>query len=71
MSTTETNIEKIRNLSRSDCRLTMREIPEIVQIYKESVRQVLHRNRNMEKVCAKMVPRILTMKQKKLGQCLF
>jgi histone-lysine N-methyltransferase SETMAR len=36
----------------------------MVNIDKETVRQVLHEDLNMTKVCAKMVPRLLTPEQK-------
>jgi hypothetical protein len=39
-------------------------IAEMVNIDKETVRQVLREDLNMTKVCAKMVPRLLTPKQK-------
>ena len=62
-SKTDGNIEKIGNLIRSDRRLSIRAIAETVGIDKESVRQILHNNFNMRKVCAKMVPKILTLEQ--------
>jgi hypothetical protein len=39
-------------------------IAEMVNIDKETVRQVLHEDLNMTKVCAKVVPRLLTPEQK-------
>jgi hypothetical protein len=39
-------------------------IAEMVNIDKETVRQVLHEDLNMTKVCAEMVPRLLTPEQK-------
>lgn len=63
-SKTDENVEKIRILIRSDRRLTIRAIAETVGIDKESVRQILHENLNMQKVCAKVVPKILTIEQK-------
>ena len=48
---------------RSDRRLSIRAIAETVNIDKECVRQILHDNLNMQKVCAKMVPKILTFEQ--------
>ena len=62
-SKTDGNIEKIGNLIRSDRRLSIRAIAETVGIVKESVLQILHNNFNMRKVCAKMVPKILTLEQ--------
>ncbi|EGI66262.1 FLJ37770-like protein [Acromyrmex echinatior] len=65
-SKTDDNIETIGNLIRSDRRLSIRAIDETVGcgwIDKECVRQILHNNFNMKKVCAKMVPKILTFEQ--------
>lgn len=63
-SSTDENIEKIGKLVRSDRRLSIRAIAETVGIDKECVRQILHENLNMRKVCAKMVPKNLTEEQK-------
>jgi hypothetical protein len=39
-------------------------IADMINIDKETVRQILHNNLNMNKVCAKMVPKILSQDQK-------
>ena len=65
-SKTDKNIEKVGVLVRSDRRLTIRMISNTVGIDKESVRQILHDNFNMHKVCAKMVPKILSDDQKEI-----
>jgi hypothetical protein len=39
-------------------------IAEMVNMDKEMVRQILHEQLNMRKVCAKMVPKNLTQEQK-------
>ncbi|GFX00422.1 protein GVQW3 [Trichonephila clavipes] len=62
-SKTDENVEKVASLIRSDRRLSIRAIAETVNIDKECVRQILHDNLNMRKVCAKMVPKILTFEQ--------
>ncbi|GFS78965.1 protein GVQW3 [Trichonephila clavipes] len=62
-SKTEENVEKVASLIRSDRRLSIRAIAETVNIDKECVRQILHDNLNMQKVRAKMVPKILTFEQ--------
>ncbi|GFY13863.1 putative mariner transposase [Trichonephila clavipes] len=62
-SKTDENVEKVASLIRSDRRLSIRAIAETVNIDKECVRQILHDNLNMQKVCAKMVPKILTFEQ--------
>ncbi|KAJ8963447.1 hypothetical protein NQ318_018927 [Aromia moschata] len=60
----EENIEKIGKLIREDRRLSIRGLAEITGIDKECVRQILHESFNMHKVCAKLVPRLLTSEQK-------
>lgn len=55
------NIDKIGNMIRSDRRLTIRTVAETVGIDKECVRKILHNNFHMQKVCAKMVPKSLTI----------
>ena len=62
--TTDTNIEKIRQLVCSDGCLTIRVIANEVGMDKETVRTILVDTLNMRKVCAKMVPRLLTEEQK-------
>lgn len=62
-SKTAENIEKIGNLVRTDRRLTIRMISENIGIDKECVRQILHDTFEMKKVCAKMVPKNLTLDQ--------
>ncbi|GFV15654.1 mariner Mos1 transposase [Trichonephila clavipes] len=62
-SKTDENVEKVACLIRSDRRLSIRAIAETVNINKECVRQILHDNLNMQKVCAKMVLKILTFEQ--------
>ncbi|GFV45528.1 protein GVQW3 [Trichonephila clavipes] len=62
-SKTDENVEKVASLIRSDRRLSIRAIAETVNIDKECVRQILHDNLNMQKVCAKMVPKILPFEQ--------
>ena len=56
-STPDTNIEKVRQLVRSDRRLTIR-VNE-VGMDKETVRTILVDTLSMRKMCIKMVPRLL------------
>lgn len=67
-SKTDENIDKIGKLIRADRRLTIRALAEMTGIGKESVRQILHESFNMRKVCAKMVPKLLTPDQKESRQ---
>ena len=63
-SKTAANIEKIGEIVRQNRRLSIRAIAELINIDKETVRQILHNNFNMKKVCSKIVPRFLTPDQK-------
>uniref|UniRef100_A0A4W6DFL3 Mos1 transposase HTH domain-containing protein n=1 Tax=Lates calcarifer TaxID=8187 RepID=A0A4W6DFL3_LATCA len=55
------NIQKIEQIIRG---LSIRMIAEMVSIDKETVWQILHENLNKTKVCAKVVPKLLTPDQK-------
>jgi len=57
-------VEKVARIVRGDLRLSIRAISELTNINKESVRQILHDDLGMKKMCAKVVPKILTPKQK-------
>ena len=63
-STTDINIENVRLLVRSDRRLTIRIVTNKVGMDKETARTILVDTLGMRKVCAKMVPRLLTEEQK-------
>ena len=63
-STTDTNIEKVRQLVRSDHHLTICVIANKVGMDEETVCTILVDTLGMRKVCAKMVPRLLTQEQK-------
>lgn len=65
-SKTDENIEKVGAMIRSDRRLTLRLMADKLKIDKECVRQILHENFNMSKVCAKMVPKNLSDEQKEV-----
>ena len=49
---------------RKDRRLVVRVISEEVNLDRESVRRILREELNMRKVCAKMVPKLLSDGQK-------
>ena len=70
-STTDTNIEKVRQLVRSDRRLTICVIANEVGMNKETVSTILVDTLGMRKVCVEMVPRLLTEEQKaqRLNAC--
>ena len=57
---TQENVKKVARIVRGDRRLSIRAISELTNINKESVRQILQDDLGMKKVCAKVVPKILT-----------
>ena len=65
-STTKTddNVERVRSPVRSDRRLTLRMISSELNLNRFTVRQILTQDLDMRKVCAKMVPKNLTTRQK-------
>ncbi|KAJ8942413.1 hypothetical protein NQ318_014460 [Aromia moschata] len=63
-SKTDENIEIIGKLIRGDRRLSNRGLAEITGTDKERIRQILHESFNMRKVCAKMLPKLVTHEQK-------
>ena len=63
-SRTEENIEKVRQIVRANRWLTVRGIAEQTNIDRETVRKILTEDLDMRKVCAKVVPKELTEKQK-------
>ena len=65
-SKTKANIEKIGEIVRQNRRLSTRAIAELINIDKETVRQILHNNFNMKKACSKMAPRLLTPDQEEI-----
>ena len=68
ISKTTNNIREIEKIVREDRRLSIRLIAERMSIDKEAVRQVLHENVRMTKVCAQVVSKLLTSDQKEKRQ---
>ena len=70
-STTDTNIKKVLQLVCRDHCLTIRIIANKVAMDKEMVHTILVDTLGMQKVCAKLVPRLLTEEQKaqRLNAC--
>ena len=63
-SMTDANIEKVRQLLRSDRHLIICVIANEVGMDKETVHTILVDTLDIRKVCAKMVPRLSTKEQK-------
>ena len=70
-STTDANIEKVRQLVLTDRRLIIQVIANELGMDKEMVHTILVDTLGMRKVCAKMVPRLMTEEQKvkRLNAC--
>ena len=60
----EDNIQHVKQLVRSDRRLTVRMIAEELAINKSTVWSIISEDLGMRKVCAKMVPKLLSNDQK-------
>jgi DNA-binding Lrp family transcriptional regulator len=63
-SKTEDNVVKVREVIRSNRRLTVREVAEEVSISKTVCHEILTENLGMHRIAAKFVPRLLTDDQK-------
>ena len=63
MTTTEM-VKKIHKMVLDNRRLKLRELADMVSISKSAINRILTENLDMRKICAKWVPRLLTMEQK-------
>jgi len=61
---TNDNAEKVRDVIRKYRRLGVRAVAKAVNLDRESVPQILREELNMRKVCANMVPKVLSFEQK-------
>ncbi|KAL4090770.1 hypothetical protein QTP88_025547 [Uroleucon formosanum] len=61
---TEENVIRVRDLVRSDRRLTARMNGEQLGLTNTTVHQILTNDLEMRKICAKMVPKIMSQDQK-------
>ena len=61
---TSDNSEKVQDVIWKDWRLGVQAVAEEVNLGRESVWQILREELNMRKVCAKMVPKVLSDEQK-------
>ena len=61
---TDENVTRVKQLVRSDRRLTVRMTSDELSLNRESVRTILLHDLGMRKVYAKMVPKILSEDQK-------
>ncbi|XP_066258179.1 histone-lysine N-methyltransferase SETMAR-like [Euwallacea similis] len=63
-SRTDENVDTIRDLVRSDRRLTVRMIGQELNLTHTTVHQILTNELGMRKICSKMVPKNLSQNQK-------
>ena len=63
-SKTDENVTKVRDLVRSDRLLTFRMISSVLNFNRQTVHEILTFELGMQKICAKLVPKILTNEQK-------
>ena len=61
---TDDNNEKVRDVTQKDWRLGVQAVAKAVNLDRESVPRILREELNMRKVCAKMVPKVLSDEQK-------
>ena len=66
-SKTLDNVERLRSLVKSDRRLKLRMVSSELNLHRFTVHQILTRDLDKRKVCAKMVPKNLTTEQKANG----
>jgi transposase len=66
-SRTDEHNAKFRQIVRENRRLTVRNIPEQLNIGRETVKKILTGDLDMRKVCAKVVPMELTEEQENKG----
>ena len=63
-SRTADNIEHVKQMVHADRRLTVRMIAEELSINKDTVWSIITENLERRKVCAKMIPKLLSEDQK-------
>ena len=63
-SQTDENVTRVRDLLNSDRRMSVRLLADTVNIPKTVVHCIVTDELNMRKVCAKLVPKLLTDEQK-------
>ena len=70
-ATTDENIIRVKQLVRSDRRLTVRMVADELGLNRKSVRTIVLHDQGMRKVCAKLVPKILSedQKQRRVNFC--
>ena len=62
------NVERVKTLVRSDLRLTLRMSSEPLNLNRFIIHQILSEHLHMRKICAKVMPKNLSIKQKDMRQ---
>ena len=57
-------VKKIHKMLLDDCQLKVHKLADMVGVSKSDLHRTLTENLGMRKLCAKWVPRLLTMEQK-------
>jgi len=60
------NIKKVSEIVWQNHRLSIWAVAELINVDKETVRQILYNNFNMKKVCSNLVWKLLTPEQKEI-----
>ena len=63
-STTDENVEKVKEMVMNDCRITIREVADDVVISIGSCNEIFSNVLGIKRVAAKFVPKLLNFKQK-------
>lgn len=63
-SHSDQNVKKVRNMLNSDRRLSVRMLADECNIPKSTVHRIVTEDLGMRKICAKMVPKVLSDEQK-------
>ncbi|KAJ8937531.1 hypothetical protein NQ318_000356 [Aromia moschata] len=63
-SSSDDNVKRVRDLLNTDRRISVRLISETLDITKTIVHEIVSESLGMRKVCAKLVPKVLTDDQK-------
>ena len=70
-SRTDSNIDRVKQLVRADRRLSVKMISEKLSFGRDAVWKILTENLEMRKLCAKLVPKILSKYQRQLRFTVF
>ena len=65
-SRTALNVDRLSALVLEDRLVSLKMLEEKLNINQETIRRMLHDDLEMRKLCAKLVPKVLTMQQKQL-----